>query len=307
LTTPITDGLLTVPYVGLLEFQASPTWLDLQDLVQGGDETQQNAEIYNQLLKASAWADNFCSQPLRAHTATEQGRARVDRRGRMWLHPHNNPVRSITGLAYGTDLEDMTIVSDFSQAWVEDQRGIIIALTSYTGSWAGSLQFGSVPTSGSECYVQYQYVAGYGNAVLTSNTNSGVIDLPVDNPAGFLPASTTLFGTAFGASVARIWEPAAEEAISISSGYNVGTSPLMLSSATLNAHTAGVQISEFPPEIRQAVTQYACGLMLREDTSNDMPFPGSPGPTARQSETRGVAGGLISEAERMLMPYRRVR
>ena len=47
---------------------------------------------------------------------------------------------------------------------------------------------------------------------------------------------------------------------------------------------------------------------MRDNTSADeMPFPGSPGPVARRSGSRGVAGGLIDEAERLLMPYRRVR
>jgi len=111
----------------------------------------------------------------------------------------------------------------------------------------------------------------------------------------------------FGGSVARIWEPGEEEAVAIAPAYVTGASPLVLASGLQNNHITGVQVSEFPPDIRQAVTSYACGLLLREDTANDMPFPGSPGVVARKSQGRGVAGGLISEAERLLMPYRRVR
>lgn len=306
MTTPITEGLLTVPYVGLLEFQASPTWLDLQDLVEGGDTAQQNAEQYNQLLKASAWAENFCGQPLRAHVASESVRARVDKRGLLFLHPKNNPVRSITGIAYGADFQYLTVLTDLTQTWVEDQRGIVVSMLPWSGQFS-TLQFGGASSPGSEVYVQFQYVAGYANTYLTAVAAAGSNTLAVADPTGFVPPQTSLFGGTFGGSVARIWEPGAEEAVAVSPGYVPGASPLVLSGTTANPHATGVQVSEFPAEVRQAVVSYTAGLLLREDASDDMPFAGSPGPVARRSGNRGVAGGLIEEAERLLMPYRRVR
>lgn len=308
MTTPIADGLLTVPYVGLTEFKTAPTWLDLQDLVPGGDQAQNDAELYNQLLKASAWADNFCAMPLRAHVVTEQVRSRVDRRGRLMLHPAENPVRSITGLAYGPDPTDMQVITNLSsQVWVEDQRGIVIALTGINAQFAGTLQFGGAPISGNEVYVQYQYIAGWANTYLTAATSTSSPDMTVADPTGFVPPSATLFSTSFGGSVARIWDPAQEEAVTIAPSYVQGANPLVATANLQFVHEPGVQVSEFPPEVRQSVIQYAIGLLLRDETGDDLPYPGSPGPVARRSGSRGVAGGLIDEAERMLMPYRRVR
>lgn len=308
MTTPTVEGLVTVPYVGLAEFKASPTWLDLQDLVEGGTQGQQDAELYNQLLKASSWAADFCMQPLHAHTAYEQARTRVDRWGNIYLHPSNNPVRSITGIAFGANFQNMTVMATpGKQAWVEDARGLVVALVPGQGNYLGQLQFGSAPRAGGQVYVAYQYIAGYANTYLTSPATASQSQLTVADPTGFLPATTTVLGTSIGASVARIWDPAVEEAITIAPNYVQGANPLVLSGPLASNHVAGAQVSEIPADVRQAVVQYAAGLLTREDASTDAPFPGSPGPTARRSGSRGVSGGLIEEAERALLPFRRVR
>ena len=60
-----------------------------------------------------------------------------------------------------------------------------------------------------------------------------------------------------------------------------------------------------PRPILQAVVCYAVGLLMREDVSAQQPFAGSPmGPSIRRSsDSRGKAGGLLSEAERLLTRY----
>jgi hypothetical protein len=307
-TVPTVEGLLTVPYVGLAEFKASPTWLDVADLVEGGTTGQQDAELYNQLLKASGWAEEFCQQPLHAHTVYENTRTRVDRWGNIYLHPSNNPVRSVTGLAFGSDFQNLQVLTTpITQAWVEDARGLVVALLPQNGSFMGSLQFGSVPSSGTLMYVTYSYIAGYANTYLTVAATSTQTQLTVADATGFLPPVTSVFGTAMGASVARIWDPAAEEAVTVSSSYVQGANPVLLSGALANNHALGTQVSEIPAEARQAVIMYTAGLLTREDASTEMPFPGSPGPTARRSKNKGISGGLIEEAERTLEPFRRVR
>jgi hypothetical protein len=198
-------------------------------------------------------------------------------------------------------------MSDLSGTWVEDARGLVISLMPANGVVLGSLQFGSVPSPTTEIYVTIAYVAGYGNTFLTAPATAGATTLTVDDPTGFVPPQTSVFGTQIGASVARIWEPGSEEAVKVSQSYVTGANPLVLASTLANAHNTGVQVSEFPPEVRQAVISYAIALLLREDAGEDMPFPGSPGPAARRSSKGGKGGGLISEAEKMLEPYRRVR
>jgi hypothetical protein len=313
-TPPGLPPLLTVPYVGIAEFRASPTFMDSKNLVTGGLEGAQDAELYNQLLKASSWADGYtrgAGGSLRAHAVVENTTARVDKFGRIWVHPKETPVRSITALSYGTDLNNMTSVTSFNgttsgaQTWVEDQRGVVIVLSGLNANWAGPLQFGAAPPATTQVYVQFEYVAGWANAQLQSATATTSPTATVDTSAGFQAPATSLAGNTYGASIARIWDPAQEEALLVSAVPNA-------TSVTFSAnfgyvHQPGVQISEFPAEVRTAVTQYATGLMLREAAQQDMPFPGSPGPTARRSSTRGVAGGLIDEAEKVLCNYKRVR
>lgn len=312
---PTIPPLLVVPYVSVPEFQAAPTWLDLDDLIEGGTAAQQEAELYNQILKASAWADNYVQQSLKASYVVENLQCRVDRMGRIWVHPSYVPIRSISALSWGFDLWDMQPVTNFNTtpgsgaySWIEDSKGVIVILSGLNSASGGpQIQFGGPPPATTQVYVQIEYVAGYGHGVLTEASSAGSSTLVVDDNMGFQAGFTSYAGNPYGASVARIWDPGNEEALTVEGV--TGTTDLSFTSATLYNHQAGVNISELPAEVKQAVIQYACGLLLREDVSNDLPFPGSPGPSAanRRSESRGVAGGLITEAERLLSPYKRVR
>lgn len=317
MTTPLNEPLLTVPYVGVDEFRAAPTWIDSNNLIPQGNQNLQDAEMYNVLLRASQWAWDSCDQPLHAHlVGAERDRVRIDRRGRIHLHPKNHPVRSIVGIAFGPDPSLMTVLQNASQittSWVEDQRGLVVGLIPTNGAFLGNLQFGRAPSDGGLVFVEYSYVAGYANTYLTSNAASGQPDLSVADPTGFMPPATNFLGNMYGASVARIWNPGLEEAFAVSQNYQQGANPVVASTNLVNSHTAtgapkfGPQVSEFPAELRTAVIQYAVALLMREDVASSFPFPGSPGPAARRSDGGGKAGGLIDEAEKTLCRYRRTR
>jgi hypothetical protein len=312
-TTPYVEGYLNQPYVTVAEFKAAPTWLDVDNLIPGGVQAQQDAELFNVLLRASAWADNFVAQKLGAHTANEQFRGRVDRQGRIIIHPSNIPVRQVTALAFGPTFQNLQPLTDFTQVWIEDARGIIVSAIPWRGSWSGSLEFGMVPCDGSEVYVQIQYVAGYASTVLGASVTAGGTSVTVADPTGFQIPSTTPYGLSvtLPGSTARIWDPANEEAVTVASiaGNTLNLTGALLSNHTVSPGPAGqVGISEFPPEIHQAIVSMAVALMMREDVSDEDPFSGSPyGPSARRSASGGKAGGLLDNAYELLEPYRRVR
>jgi hypothetical protein len=312
-TNPYVDGLLIQPYVTVAEFKAAPTWLDVDDLISGGVQSQQDAELSNVLLRASKWADNFCAQRLGAHTVNEQFRARVDRMGRVILHPSNVPVRQITALGFGADFQNLQPLTDFTQVWIEDARGIVVSAIPWRGSFTGALEFGMVPIQGSEIYVQIQYVAGYASTVLGATVTAPGSTLTVADPTGFQAPTATPYGltVTLPGSTARIWDPANEEAVTVAS---IAGSTLTLASPTAFTHTVAagpagqVGISELPAEIHQAIISFAVALMLREDTAGEEPFSGTPfGPSARRSASGGKAGGLLDNAYELLEPYRRVR
>lgn len=307
MTTP---AILTEPYVSVAEFRASPTWLDSSNLIESGSQIQQDAELYNVLLRASAWADNYCrgtsERPwFKAHTVTEQCRARINRYGQVFLHPSDVPVRAVTGFAYGADFQNLTVLSSLTQVWVEDGRGIVVGIIPNRGSFA-SIEFGPVTAPGGEMFVQYQYVAGYAVTSLSATVASGATSISVNDGTGFIAPSTGLLGTLAG-SVARIWDPGLEEAVQVAATYTTGSTTVPLSAALKNNHVAGASVSELPAEVRQAVITYAVALMMREDVSSDEPFGRTPfGPSTRSS-SGPPSGGLVFNAQEMLNPYRRVR
>lgn len=313
MTTPsvaFTPAILTEPYVTVNEFRASPTWLDSSNLIEGGAQSQQDAELYNVLLRASTWADGYCrgtsERPwFKAHTVTEQCRTRIDRWGRVFLHPSDIPVRQVTGLAYGADFQNLFVLTDLTQTWVEDGRGIVVGIIPQRGSFS-NLEFGPISAPGGEIYVQYQYVAGYACTTLSANVSAGANSLTVNDGTGFVPPSTGLLGT-LGGSVARIWDPGVEEAVKVGATYTLGSTTIPLAANLANAHGKGAAVSELPSEVRQAVIAYAVALMMRQDVSGDEPFGRTPfGPSTRSS-AGPPAGGLVFDAQEMLNAYRRVR
>jgi hypothetical protein len=306
LTTPLIDGLLTVPYVTVDEFLASPTWLDNQDLIPGGDDQQQEAELYNVLLRASGWACRIAEQPLHAHTVIDQDRFPVDRWGNIYIVPPNTPVRQVNAIAYGGNFQDLSLLSNLSaQTWIEQQKTIVVSQVPNGGAYLGSLQFGGTRPGADEVYVQYSYVAGYCSTFLTAAASSGTSTLTVADPTGLQPPVTGgLIGTIPG-SVARIWDPGFEEAVQVANGWTAGTNPVQLAGNLLNNHEAGASVSELPPEVHQAVGELAVGLLMREDVSEEEPYSRTPfGPTVRESSSGGKAGGLVDHAREVLLRYR---
>lgn len=306
MTTPwVNDGLATVPYLTLAEFKAMPTFIDYANLISGGAAAQQDAELYNVLLRATGWCDSYCEQRLQAHVVYEQVRTEMDRHGQIYLHPQNTPIRQITGLAYGSDFQNLTTLADFTQVWVEDSRGVVVSVIPFRGNWAGSLEFGGSPGRGGQCFVQFQYVAGFCSTTLAEPCAAGDRSVTVTDPTGLQPPATGLLGTLQGSTV-RVWDPGAEEAAMVASGYTQGAVTVPLAAPLLSAHGAGAGISEMPPEVKQAVCSLAVAFMMREDVSDEDPFSSTPfGPSARRGE--GAAGGLVDTAWQLLDPYRRIR
>lgn len=91
--------MLTLPYVTTASFRAYPTFLDVMNLRSGDSSAvDQDQELYNILLAASAWADNYVEMSaadgtLTAHTRTEVARVRTNRTGRIPTTPTTYPSR----------------------------------------------------------------------------------------------------------------------------------------------------------------------------------------------------------------------
>lgn len=302
--------MLILPYVTNASFKAYPTFLEVANL-RSGDPilADQDAELYNILLKASAMADRYvelgvssgaaAAGTLTAHTRTENSRVRTRYDGRISYHPDHAPVSALTALSTGYSPNSLNPVTDLSNFWVEDGRQIVGYPGGVTSPGFGSLQFGSVVAAG-DLYAQWTYTAGFSNTLLAADVAQGATSVPVQDATGLASGQ-----------VLRIWDPGHEEAVTVASTYAAGSTTVPLTTGTRNAHSGTastpIGISAIPADVHLAVILFAAALLQRPDTETEDVFP-----SARVHSNARVGGatdgsGFVTEAERLLEPYRRVR
>ena len=281
--------MLVYPHVGVAEFRAHPTFLDSRNLRTGGTAAEQDAALFNALLTASQWADDTVYMPLAAHQRTEHARVLPDRRGRLRYHPEHAPVLEVSALAVGVDptqLDETPLT-----AWTE-QEGRIIVANSPGGAGLDALQFGISPAN-VEMFTTWTYVAGYPTTQLLEDVDAGATTLPVRDTVGIA------VGT-----VLRLWTPGAEEAVTVAA---VGDGEVTLARPTVNAQSAEATVSNLPTTIRQAVINYAIAALQRSGPVGEQ-RQGPAMSSTSGDKTRSSAGAhLITEAERLLRTYRRIR
>jgi len=289
--------VLTVPHVTAASFVAHPTFLDLLNLRSGDtNPADQLDELTNILLMASSMADSFCElgegQTLAAHTRTENKRLRPDRYGRFLITTDHHPVISVQSLAYGPSIGQMTTIAN-PAVFIEDGRRIIAELQGAgTTTWSGSLQFG-VPTVGRELYTSWAYTAGYVSTTLATVAAADASSITVRDATG-----------AQAGTVLRLWDPGAEEAVTVAPSYTGGTT-LPLTAPLTESHAPNVGVSSFPPDVHEAVILYACALLQRPDSEDEDTYP-----SARvKPNTKVSAGhdgsGFIAEADHLMAAYQR--
>jgi len=283
----------TLPFVTVAAFKAHPTYLDLNNLRSGAAApVDQDKELGNILLMSSNWAANVVGQPLHAHTRTEKTRVFADRRGRIKLTAQHTPVRVVTEIAFGLSPSQMNTYAN-PTVWIEDDAGIVYDPSGATWSWGpGPLQLGAAPVG--ELYASSTYVAGYVNALLSANAIVGSLALALSNVTGIRPGD-----------VLQIWEPGAEEAVTVSSAYVPGANPVALTTATTAGHTAGAGVSQLPPDVHLAVILYGVAMLTHPDRQAEDEWPDADsGPTTRGSDARQTGAGLVAEARRLLAIYK---
>lgn len=284
-------------YVTTAEFNAHPTFLDVLNLRSGDSSfVDQTKELDNLLLTASAWADDYCNQPLGAHVRTDLTEASVNRRGELSVHADHNPVIQVTGFAYGYTPTALTSLTSVANVVPVDGRQIVAYLSGGFGPWSGALQFGS-PATGQRMWVQSTYVAGWVSTRLAADTAVGALQIQVTDPTGIMPGSRL-----------RIWQPGGEEQLTVAAGYTTGSATVPLTTATLFAHTADAGVSGMPANMRLAVINYAVSLLMRPDTAAEDTYPDARVASGtRIADPRKDGSGLVAEAQRLLGSFRRIR
>ena len=281
-------------YLSVAEFKNAPTSLDINNLVSGGNQAAQDAELANVISRASSYMNEYLNQNLVANRYTETQRVRVNNQGYLALHPNNNPIIALEALYYGASPNNLQTLTDPSQAWFESQQLLIpLSQMSATYSSTGPLSFGSAAPR-QQLFTKYTYVSGYVNTSIVTAT-SAATSLTVKSGLGIVAGMTL-----------HIYDGSLSEMATVASTYTYGSTTVPLTSALVSTHAAGVAIGNLPTAIKQAAILVTTAfLRLRGDKSNTMNIT----TTAQTSNATASNrfGSDIQLALDMVNLYRRIR
>jgi len=292
--TPITRQF-SQPYLTLQEFKNAPTALDYGNLVVGGNQAAQDAELTNAITRASSYIDQFCNQILGATADTEQQRVRIRPDGTIRFHPKYNPIVALTAFSYGYTPLDLTTVADPSVAWIEEQEVILpYAQIALNQSSQGPLGFGYPSSSRAETFIRYSYINGWANTTTAASATAGATSLTLSDGLGITAGSSL-----------RIYDGASSELVTVASSYTFGSTTVPLTAAIAYAHAAGISVSNLPAAIKEAaILMTSAYLKIRGDASMVMDITNTP--TNQITGSSGV-GTDIAHVQQILKPFVRIR
>ena len=292
--TPITPQFST-PYLTLDEYKNAPTALDYGNLVQGGNQAAQDAELTNAITRASSAIDVYCNQVLAATTDTEQQRVRVSTDGLLKIHPKYFPVVALTALSFGSYPGQLQSVPDCSLAWFEEQEIIFpYSASSLTYSSQGPLSFGFPVSNKVPVFVNYTYVNGYANTIIAANVSAAATSITVASGAGIVAGQ-----------MLTVYDGASTERVTVASTYTFGSTTVPLAAPAAYAHSTGVAVSALPAAIKQAaILITSANLKIRGDASLTLGVTNRPGEELAGSQK---LGSDVAYAKELLNPFRRIR
>lgn len=300
--------MLSIPYVTTTAFAVHPTYLDLLNLRVGNpNPAAQTAELFNVLLMASRYADNYMefggqNGSLAAHTNTENRRLKLNRDGRLYFHPAHIPTVTVSSLTYGWDITNQVTVTN-PTVWIADNRNVVYDLTGTTTTgWQARLR------PWTSLFTTWTYVAGWPNTLLANAVTSGATSITVTDATGITGGDGNNQATQL-----RIWDPGSEETVTVASTYVAGSTTVPLTAALLNNHDPAVLgpigVSALPAEAHLAIVMWATALLMRPNSKSMSQWKGAGVKlaTAAEDDAYGDAIGLIAAAKEALEPFRRIR
>ena len=282
------------PYLQLAEFKAAPTALDYSNLVAGGTQAQQDAELTNAITRASSWIDQYCNQIIGATLDVEQQRVRVRPDGTIRFHPKYFPVVALQAFSYGFVPNQMTVVPDVSSAWIEEQEIIFpYAQINSTMSSQGPLGFGAPSSSRAEAFIKYTYINGYANTIIANNASAGATSITVAEGTGIIAGE-----------MLNVYDGSSSERVVVDASYSFGSTTVPLAAPLTYAHTAGVSIANLPAAVKEAAILITSAyLKIRGDASLTMGVTNAVPSVTNDSR---IATD-VEHSQELLKPFRRIR
>ena len=281
------------PYLTTAEYKAAPTAQQVSNLVVGGNEAAQDAELAMVIERASGFIDEYLDQNIVATERVETQRVRMTPQGFISLHPNSTPLIALVDFNYGSDPNNLISLTDPSTAYFENAQVIIPLSTIFTNySSVGPLGFGGASPN-SQIFTKYTYVAGYANTVM-AQASAAATSITVTDGAGFVAGQRY-----------QIIDGAKTETVTIASSYTFGSTTLPLTAGLTYAHLAGATVTNLPMGVKQAcILLTSAFIRTRGDSSLSMSVTQRP---ISQTQGTEIYGSTIKMALSLIESYKRVR
>ena len=277
------------PYISNqeLEFSATASALDLDQLVPNGTQTAQDRALYELILRASAKIDAHCMGrmgTLNATSFTQNGRYRMDRQGRFKIHPSYTPVLAVSSFSWGSEMGNMTpLVLTSANVWPEEESIIINpagTTTTTTFSGPSTLSWLFNDNSMGEFYTEFTYINGWPNTFTSASVASGATSIPVTDPTGIYPGNSL-----------QVWDGMNDEWVQVSSTYVPGTPTVTLTNPLSYAHGKGINVSMMHPNVKQACILFVCSMVRERGQGGGFEIS----PTGEVVQTSGKSSGFTED------------
>lgn len=271
------------PYITAAEYLASPTGVDVSQLVVGQNEDLNEDALNQTIARASSWIDTECQQVLGATLDTQAGMFRIKPDGTIKIPLDNTPVLQIVGVSLGSTFQSIEALDDLTGVW-PGRKVATIPVSGYQfGGFAG-------PRTGS-VFAVVEYVNGFANSLLTEDSMPGDTTLEVDTALGIIPGLQL-----------TIYDPGATETVIVAA---VAGSTVTLVAGLQSGHAAGTNVSALPPAVKQAAVLKTSALIkTRGADSYVMPMMGAEPAQTNTGDSGAGDDGRI--AAMLLAPFRRV-
>ncbi len=326
MTTPL--PLSTTPYISPGTLVNAPTGIDFSTIpaTPSFDPSANAAELWNLCARATAMADQYCNQVLRATVDTEilhgpDYRVTVGpAAGGAYPSPYwgnvGSNARAIMARWPILEVTQVQVSSNASwpRSWTTLPAGYaepeyppfgIYNTVSPAGDANGSQAILMAPgyvdwSLGRNGYIlMITYVNGWPHAEITAGATAGTSTLTVNDTTGWAVSnySTTVTG-----ATGTIKDAGQQESVHVASASTTsGPGTLTLSSALAYSHEAGTLFTTIPAAVEQAAILFCCAqALIRGATSTTIHSVGGHAGSSAMDISE-----LTAEAELLLHPYRR--
>ena len=258
-------------------------------------------ELTNVILRASALADSHCQQVLGATVDSEEkwtgsGLAGIDHNGYLWVHTDYWPLLAVESFQYAYPATNGT-------SWTA------VAVTDLILFRERIVYPGVFPQRGMPpLRLQYTYLNGWPNTLLTAPVAAGATLLPVADATGMVPGSRLI-----------IYDEGNTEQVNVAGNWSAVTGPasVALAVGTMFAHTPifrpatppaqpyDVAVSALPADVKQAVL-VICKALLEVRGANALVMGRTGGVSGSAAPVPPAVTKIPPEAQQVLDHYRRL-